>query len=74
MITHDVLFARASPDDVEGRGPITRERAIDLFRTFPFAAELEARRRDPDLTVPTITFTDESSGDALAIWSETPGR
>jgi hypothetical protein len=74
MITHDVLFACASPDDVEERGSITRERAIDLFRTFPFAAELEARSRDPNLTVPTITFTDQSSDDALAIWSETAGR
>ena len=45
MVTHDFLFARSSPDEVEERGPITREEAIVLFRTFPFLIELEARER-----------------------------
>jgi hypothetical protein len=74
MVTHDVLFARASPDELEEHGPITRDQAIILFRTFPFLNELAARERQPDLTVPTITFTDQSTGVALAIWSETAGR
>jgi|GEM_PF-2304997 len=73
-ITHDVLYARESPDDVESRGAIARDDAIGLFRTFPFAAELASRGRNPDLTAPTMTFTVESSGDALAIWSEADGR
>jgi hypothetical protein len=74
MITHDVLFARASPDEVEERGPITRDQAIILYRAFPFVTELKARAHQPDLTAPTITFTDQLSGNALAIWSEMVGR
>jgi hypothetical protein len=74
MITHEVLFARTSPDALEERGPITRDQAVLLFRTFPFLTELAARERQPELTVPTITFTDQSTGGALAIWSETAGR
>lgn len=73
-ITHDVLYARETPDDVEPRGVITRDDAIELFRTFPFATELASRRLNPELTAPTITFAAESSGDALAIWSEVDGR
>jgi hypothetical protein len=73
-ITYDVLLACASPDDLEERGAITSKEAIGVFRTFPFAAELEARSANPDLTAPTITFTDQSSGEALAIWSETIGK
>lgn len=74
MITHDVLFARASPDELDERGPITRDQAIGLLRPFPFLNELVARERQPDLTVPTISFTDQSTGEALAIWSEVAGQ
>jgi hypothetical protein len=74
MFIHNVLFARTSPDEVEERGLITRDQAIALFRTFPFQIELEARERDPNLMVPTITLKDQSSNRALVIWSEMVGK
>lgn len=73
VFTHDVLYARASPDEVEDRGAITRDQALELFRSFPFGPELAKRARNPDLTVPTITFTDEASSSCFAVWSEVPG-
>lgn len=73
MFTHDVLYARGSPDEVEDRGAITRDQAIELFRSFPFGLELAKRAGNPDLTAPTITFTDEATTSCLAVWSEVPG-
>ena len=74
MFTHTVLFASPSPDDLEERGPITQEAALELVRSFPFEAELRKREQDADLTVPTLTFTDEADGSSLAIWSADPGE
>ena len=73
MFSHDVLYARLSPDEVEDRGAITRDHAIELFRSFPFESELAKRARNPELTVPTITFKNEASSACLAVWSEVPG-
>lgn len=74
MFTHSVLLASSSPDDVEERGPISADEALQLLRTFPFVEELGKRSKDPDLMVPTITFTNQSQGIDLAIWSEAPNE
>lgn len=74
VFTHNVLFARLSPDDVEERGPITRSDAVQLFRVFPFETELKKRSHAPALTAPTITFRDEQNDLDLAIWSEASER
>ncbi len=74
MFTHTVLFATLSPDDLEERGPISREEAIELFRSFPFEEELTKREGNADLTVPTLTFTAEADGSSLTIWSADPGE
>lgn len=74
MFTHNVLLAMPSPDRSEDRGPISKDQAIQLFRDFPFERELEKRKSDADLTVPTLTFTDEKDGSSFAIWSSDPGK
>lgn len=73
MITHTVLHAMPSPDRAERRGPITRGGALDLMRTFPFEAEVRKHLREPDLTVPTLTFADEF-GAEFTVWSADPNR
>ncbi len=74
MFTHTVLPAATSPDALEARGPISREDAIHLCRSYPFEEELRKREHDADLTVPTLTFTNEADGSSLAIWSADPGE
>ena len=73
MFTHTILRAVSSPDLAEERGPITQAAALDLFRSFPFEAELNKHLADPDLTVPSLTFTDLATESTLTIWSADPG-
>ena len=74
MFTHTVLAAQPSPDYVEQRGSITRNAALDLVRVYPFEAEVRKHQREPDLTVPTISFTDVLAGHEFAVWSADPNR
>ena len=74
MFTHTVLYAAPSPDDFEERGPIDRDDAVALFRSFPFEEELQQRAGDDNLTVPTLTFTDAIDGSDLTIWSADSGE
>ena len=74
MFTHTVLRAAPSPDHVERRGAITRNQALDLMRTFPFEEEVRKHTQNRDLTVPTLTFTDEADATEFSVWSADPGR
>ena len=73
MFTHTILRAVASPDLAEERGPINQAAALDLFHDFPFEAELRKHLADPDLTVPSLTFTALGTESSLTIWSADPG-
>ncbi len=73
MFTHSVLYAVSSPDEAEERGPISQEAAVALFHSFPFEAELQKRESDPDLTVPSLTFTAIGTESSLTVWSADPG-
>lgn len=74
MFQHTVLGAMPSPDHAEARGLIARASALDLIRTYPFEAEVRKHLREPDLTVPTITFTDAILGHEFTVWSADPNR
>lgn len=72
--THTILRACSSPDDEEDMGAIDESAALELISTFPFADELAKRDKNPELTVPTLTFTRSADSCYLVVWSETPGR
>ena len=73
MFTHQILRAVASPDLVEAGGPITQAQALELFDSFPFETELRKHLADPNLTVPSLTFTALATESSLTIWSADPG-
>lgn len=73
VITHDLLYASESPDDIEECGPITKADAHRLFAAFPFVRELEKRKANSDLMFPTMTLNNHFDGSVLAIWAEEPG-
>ena len=72
--THDVQLARFRWDQVEERGPIDVEGAIEAFRGFPFRQEQEVARSLPEPTFPTVSFRSHPDGAVLAIWSLEPGE
>ena len=72
--THDVQLARFRWDQVEERGAIDAEGAIEAFRAFPFRQEQEAARSLPEPTFPTVSFRSHPDGAVLSVWSLEPGE
>lgn len=57
-------------DQVEEKGDVTLDQAIEIFQNFPFAEQLkEARERELTSCSPTVSFR-SADGKVLAVWAQ----
>jgi hypothetical protein len=57
-------------DQIEEKGQVNLDQAIDIFQNFPFDDQLkEASKRELMSSLPTVTFKSED-GSTLSIWAE----
>jgi len=72
--TYNVPLSTSSPDDVVEMGEIEKEAALSVVGSFPFQEGLAKRAKNPSLMAPTLTFSNNTTGQDLAIWSEIQGQ
>ena len=68
LITYNVQLAHFKSNQVEERGEVTEEQAVETLSGFPFEAELVRLVNFNEGCVPTITFHDSRDDSSLAIW------
>jgi hypothetical protein len=74
MYTWHVQLADFRWDEIEQRGAIDANQAVEEFRSFPFKEQITKAVGMPEPTMPTISFACPSQLTVLSIWSGDPEK
>ena len=68
MITYNYQYSYFKSDQVEEGGAIGKSEAMEVIKHFPFQDNQSVEFNRKEITLPTITFTDDKDQSSLTIW------